>query len=93
MLEAASSRFSRFSRDGALPGDAAEAGGEGDELLDIDLIGPARFGIGEVGEPFELGNVDEIAELGRGEWVPERRDSCVCHSNLVLFHATALPAI
>jgi hypothetical protein len=40
--------------DGAQLADAFEAG-EGDELLDIDLIGAAGFGIGEVGEPFEFG--------------------------------------
>src|SRR5215470_1677227 len=38
---------------GVLLADAAEAG-EGDELLDVDPVGPAGFGIGEVGEPFEL---------------------------------------
>jgi hypothetical protein len=42
--------------DGAQPGDAAEAG-EGDELLDVDLVSPAGFGVGEVGEPFELGGM------------------------------------
>jgi len=35
-------------------GDAAETG-EGAELLDIDPISLAGFGIGDVGEPFELG--------------------------------------
>jgi hypothetical protein len=53
--------------DGAQLGDAAEAG-EGDELLDVDLVGAACFGVGEVGEPFDLGrNLGEVAELGRGE--------------------------
>jgi hypothetical protein len=39
--------------DGAQLGDAAQTR-EGDKLLDIDFVGPSRFGIGEVGEPFEL---------------------------------------
>jgi hypothetical protein len=46
-------------------GDAAQAH-ERDEFRDIDLVGPVGFGIGEVGEPFELGrNLGEIAEMGR----------------------------
>jgi hypothetical protein len=51
--------------DGAQLSDAAEPG-EGDELFDVDLVGPAGFGVGEVGEPFELGrDLREVAELGR----------------------------
>ena len=39
----------------------------GDELLDIDFIGAAGFGIDEVSEPFEFGeNVGEVAEPGGG---------------------------
>ena len=35
--------------------------GEADKLLDIDLIGAAGFGIGDVSEPFELrGYVGEL---------------------------------
>jgi hypothetical protein len=71
--------------DGAQLGDTTQAG-EGDELLDIDLIGAAAFRIGEVGEPFELGwNVGEVAELGGGERSPERWRARVCDSNQVLF--------
>ena len=45
-------------------------------------------GIGEVGEPFELGrNVGEVAELGRGQGALERRRASVSDStNQVLFH-------
>jgi hypothetical protein len=67
--------------DGAQLGDAAQAG-EGDELLDVDLVGAAGFGVGEVGEPFELGgNVSQITELGRGERAPERGHAVVGDSN------------
>jgi hypothetical protein len=49
---------------GAQLGDAAEAG-EGDELLNVDLVGAAGFG---VGEPFELRrDLGESGELGRYE--------------------------
>jgi hypothetical protein len=50
--------------------DAGQAG-EGDELLDVELIGAGGF---RVGEPFELGgNLGEIAELGRGQRMVRRR--------------------
>jgi hypothetical protein len=39
---------------------------EGDEFRDIDLIGPSRFRIGDVGEPLQLGrNIGEAGELFR----------------------------
>jgi hypothetical protein len=48
-------------------GDTAQPG-EGDEFFDVDLVGAAGLGIGEIGEPFEFGrDVGEVAELGRGE--------------------------
>jgi hypothetical protein len=35
-----------------------------DELLDIDIIGPPGFGIGDIGKPFDFGrDFGEIAEL------------------------------
>jgi hypothetical protein len=53
--------------DGAQLGDVAQAG-EGNELLNVDLIGAAGFGVGEVGKPFELGrDLDAVVELGGGE--------------------------
>ena len=40
--------------------------GESEKFRDIDLISAARFGIGDVGEPFQLGrNIGEGVELGR----------------------------
>lgn len=101
MLEGASSRFSRCLRqvddvragDGAQLGDAAQAG-ECNKLLDIDLVRLAGFGVGEVGEPFELGgNVGEVAELGRGERAPQRRDTGVGDSHQLLFHPPPLPIV
>ena len=38
---------------------------------DVILISPPGFGIGDVGEPFELGrHIDEVAELDRRERSP-----------------------
>ena len=99
MLEGASSRFSRslrqamtwarvMERSSAMPPEP----GEGDELLDIVLIGPAGFGVGEIGEPFELGrHLGEVAELGGGERAPQRRRARISDWNQVLFHAPPLP--
>ena len=40
--------------------------GESREFRNVDLVGAASFGIGDVGEPFEFGgNVGELAELLR----------------------------
>ena len=99
MLEGDSSRVSRSlrqamtwarvtERSSAMPPQA----GEGDKLLDVDLIGAAGFGIGDVGEPFELGrHLGEVAELGRGQRAPERRRVRISDRNQVLFHAPPLP--
>ena len=54
-------------------GDAAQIGGstqpgEGHELTDIDFVGAAGFGVGDVGEPFELGrHLGQGTELYRGQ--------------------------
>jgi hypothetical protein len=76
--------------DGAQLGDATKAG-EGDELLDVELVGATGFGIGEIGEPFELGgNFGEVAELCRGQRTPEGRRGPVGDSNqgrLLLRHS------
>src|SRR6202035_5017894 len=38
--------------------------GEGDELRDIDLVGASRFGVGDVGEPFQFRrNIGKLPEL------------------------------
>ncbi len=54
--------------------------GEGEKLTDIVAVGPPGFGIGDIGEPFELGrHLGEIAELGRSETVLVNRDQVLCH--------------
>ena len=48
--------------------------GEGHEVLDVLLVGPAGVRVGEVGEPFDLrGDVRQGLELGGGERVTGRR--------------------
>ena len=65
--------------DGAQLGWLAQAG-EGGEFTDIVAVGPPGFGIGDIGEPFELGrHLGEIVELGRSETVLINRDQVVCH--------------
>src|SRR5713226_3374808 len=91
MLDGACSRTSRSLRQamtwarvtGAQLGRAAQAG-EGDEFLDVDLVGAAGFGIGEVGEPFEFGRyVGELAVL-------RRRQRRLFNRNRVLGHHPAV---
>ncbi len=42
--------------------ESSEAG----KLLDIDFVGAAGFGVGDVGEPFQLGrHIGELSELRR----------------------------
>ena len=54
--------------------------GEGGELTDIVAVGAPGFGIGDIGEPFELGwHFGEIAKLGRSEAILVNRDQFVSH--------------
>ena len=63
--------------------------GEGRELAHVDFVGPAGFGIGDVGEPFELGrNVGEVAVLGRRQR-PLSRAPRVSNRHQVLHHHPA----
>src|SRR5271155_878327 len=65
--------------DGAQLSWLAQAG-EGGELADIVAVGPPGFGIGDIGEPFELGrHLGEIAELDRSEAVLVNYDQVLCH--------------
>ena len=71
--------------DGAQLGRLAQAG-EGREFADVVFISAAGFGIGAVGEPFELGrHVGEIAILDRRQ-LPRGGRRRVPNSNQVLFH-------
>jgi hypothetical protein len=50
--------------------------GEGRKFAHVVFISATAFGIGDVGEPFELGrNVGEIAELGRRQCFPVQLSS------------------
>jgi hypothetical protein len=54
--------------------------GEGRELTDIAAVGTPGFGIGDIGEPFELGrHLGEIAKLGRRETALVNSDQVLCH--------------
>ena len=66
-------------RDRAQLRGSAQAG-KGRKLAHVNFIGPAGFGIGDVGEPFELGrNVGEVAELGRRQRAPFNRNQVLGH--------------
>jgi hypothetical protein len=62
--------------------------GEGRKLPDIAFISPPGFGIGDVGEPFELGRrIGEITELGRRECAPFDCNQVLGH------HRTSCPPV
>jgi len=63
--------------------------GEGGKLLDIVFISAAGFGIGDVGEPFEFGgNVGQVAELGRRQRAPFKRNQVFRHHPAPVFLRT-----
>jgi hypothetical protein len=42
--------------------------GEGGKVLEVELVGPAGFRVGDVGQPFELRrDLGELRELGDGQ--------------------------
>jgi len=65
--------------DGAQLGWLTQAGEVG-ELTDIVAVGSPGFGIGDIGEPFELGrHLGEIVELGRSETDLVAKCEVFCH--------------
>ena len=58
--------------------------------LDVDFIGAAGFGIGDVGEPFELGrHVGQVAVLRRRQRPFPNRRARISNRHQVLHHHPA----
>ena len=79
------------ARDRAQLGGTTQAG-EAAEFSDVDPVGPASFGIGDVGEPFELGrHLGQVAVLRRRQRPFPVQSPRVSNRNEVLCHRPAPP--
>jgi hypothetical protein len=78
-------------------GDAARFGkaaqtSKADELLNVDLIGSAGFGIGEIRQPLDFRrDLGEIAELGGRHAVPANCDQVLGHAPRSCVSSRPLP--